>query len=53
MCFIVSVISFLVYFDSQVYKNWKKIQANKKIKSLNFVKSNVHHKTNVGGSFET
>ena len=35
-------------------KNWKKNkQAKKKIKSLNFVESNAHQKTNARGSFET
>ena len=33
-CFIVSVISFLVFFDKQVIKNWKKIKQAKKNSNL-------------------
>ena len=44
MCFIVSVISFNVYFFGG---------KRKKHKSLNFSKSNAHRKTNVRNSFET
>ena len=43
MCIIVSIISFLVYFDSKVHKNWKQ-NLNKKIKSLNFAERNAHRK---------
>ena len=54
-CFIVSVISFLVYFDKQVHKKTekKKIKQAKKIQTLNFAESNAHRKTNARGSFET
>ena len=41
-----SFMSFHVYFDRQVHKNWFK-------KSLNFAESNAHPKTNARGSFET
>ena len=54
MCYIVSVISFLVYFDKQVHKKLeKKIKQAKKIQTLNFAESNAHRKTNARGSFET
>ena len=49
-CFIVSVMSFHVYFDKQVHKKTGK---KLKIKSLNFAESNGHQKTNMRGSFET
>ena len=53
-CFIVSVISFLVYFDKQVHKKTgKKIKQAKKIKTLNFAEWNAHQKTNAHDSFET
>ena len=54
-CFIVSVISFHVYFDKQVHKKTekKKNKQAKKIKTLNFAESNAHRKTNARGSFET
>ena len=51
--FIVSVISFLVYFDKQVHKKTGKKKQAKKIKTLNFAESNAHRKTNARGSFET
>ena len=51
-CFIVSFISFHVYFDKQVHKNMKKIK-HAKIRSLNFAESNTHRKTNASDSFET
>ena len=46
-CFIVSNMSFHVYFDKQVHKKLEKIE------SLNFAKSNMHQKTNARGSFKT
>ena len=60
-CFIVSVMSFHLYFDKQVHKKLKKKQKQKqkklskpkKIKSLNFAESNAHQKTNARGRFET
>ena len=49
-----SVISFLVYFDKKVHKNWKKkLSKQKKNPTLNFAESNAHRKTNARGSFET
>ena len=50
------VQSVYVYFDKQVHKKLEKIKQakkKKKIKSLNFVESNAHRKTNARGSFET
>ena len=53
-CFIVSVMSFHLYFDKQVHKKLKKKKLSKQkkkkrkrktIKSLNFAESNVHRKT--------
>ena len=55
-CFIVSFMSFHVYFDKQVHKKLgekKTSKQKKKIKSLNFAESNVHQQTNARGSFET
>ena len=47
MCFIVSVISFDVYFERTKIKKEKNV-------SLNFVaESNTHQKTNAHGSLET
>ena len=45
-CFIVSVMSFHVYFDKQVHKKneKKKKLSKKKIESLNFAESNVYRK---------
>ena len=52
--FIVSVVSFHVYFDKQVHKKLEnKISKQKKSKSLNFAESNTHRKTNAHSSFET
>ena len=47
MCFIVTAISFDIYFGRK-----NKIKRGK-IQSLNFAESNVHGKTNARGSFET
>ena len=53
-CFIVFVISFLVYFDKKVHKKKKKKNKHaKKFQPLYFAESNVHRKTNARGSFET
>ena len=42
-CFIVSVMSFHLYFDKQVHKKLKKkARKQKKIKRLNFAESNAH-----------
>ena len=51
--FIVSVISFLVYFDKQVYKKLEKSKQKNPKKNLYFAESNAHQKTNARGSFET
>ena len=51
-CFIVSVMSFHLYFDKQVHKTTAKKLSKKKIKSWNFAESNAHWKTNGRGSFE-
>ena len=52
-CFIVSVISFLVYFDKQVKKKLGKNKQAKNIQTLNFAESNAHRRTNARDSFET
>ena len=41
-CFIVSVMSFHVYFDKQVHTKMEKKKASKKIKGLNFAESNAN-----------
>ena len=51
--FIVSVMSFHVYFDKQVNKKLRKKLSKRKIDSLNFAESNAHQKTNARSSFET
>ena len=53
-CFIVSVVSFHLYFDKQVHKKklnkkLSKKKKRKKIKRLNFAESNAHRKTNARG----
>ena len=52
-CFIVSVISFLLYFEKQVHKKLEKKIKQAKIQTMNFAESNAHRKTNARGSFET
>ena len=52
-CFIVFVISFLVYFDKKVHKKLKKeIKQANKFQTLDFAESNAHRKTNARGSFD-